>query len=245
MGFPWELSRSSPDWPAMSVARSAMGEHRQFNGRLMARLREARGLNYGDYAYLEHFVQEGWDAATAQTGIGRHQQDFTVWLRPVQNENRLFAVRAALHELQRSVGPEPFSQAEVDRTKGFLDGYLLLFDQTDARKLGHALDSAYLGPSGYLAGLREGVAGVTTDAVNAAWKRWMDPTRLQVVLVGPDMAAVRKAILSGAPTPIVYQDRTVKRPPAQLEADAEIARVSFGAVSEADVELVPVERLFE
>jgi zinc protease len=245
MGLPWELSRTSPDHPAMSVARSAMGEHRQFNGRLMQRLREARGLNYGDYAYIEHFVQDGWNAATAQTGVARRQQAFSVWLRPVQNENRLFAVRAALYELERSLGAEPFSPAEVARTKGFLDGYILLFDQTDSRKLGYALDAAFTGPADYLAGWRKALDAVTPEAVNAAWRKWVDPSRLQIVMVGPDMTAVKQAILANQPTPIRYQDASVKRPQQQLDADAEIARHPFGAIGESDVEIVPVEKLFE
>ena len=112
-GFPWQLSHGDPDWPALSVARSAFGEHRQFNGRLMQRLREQRGLNYGDYAYMEHFQQQGGNAATAQLGRARQQQDFTIWLRPVQNENRLFALRAALYEIGQSLGGEPFGDEEV------------------------------------------------------------------------------------------------------------------------------------
>src|SRR5207302_10135753 len=130
IGIPWSLTRQSPDFAAWLVARSAFGEHRQFNGRLMQRLRELRGLNYGDYAYIEHFEQEGGEAVTAQTGRSRRQGEFTIWLRPVQNENALFATRAALYELQRSAGEEPFSDAEVERTKSFLDGYVLLYAQT-------------------------------------------------------------------------------------------------------------------
>src|SRR5713226_1267402 len=116
----------------------------------MQRLREQRGLNYGDYAYIEHFQQQGGNAATAQLGRARHQQDFTVWLRPVQNENRLFALRAALYELRRSLADEPFSSAEIEQTNGFLDGYILLFDQTDQRKLGYALDEDSLGTEDFL-----------------------------------------------------------------------------------------------
>ena len=71
IGAPWALGRGDADWAAMSVARSAFGEHRQFNGRLMQRLREMRGLNYGDYAYLEYFAQEGGEAPKAQTGRAR------------------------------------------------------------------------------------------------------------------------------------------------------------------------------
>src|SRR5207248_1446548 len=83
-------------------------------------------------------------AAAAQTYRARHQQDFTIWLRPVQNENRLFALRAARYEVSRSLEDEPFSPEEVEQTKGFLDGYILLYDQTDARKLGYALDDDFL-----------------------------------------------------------------------------------------------------
>ncbi|HWE27817.1 MAG TPA: pitrilysin family protein, partial [Polyangia bacterium] len=170
IGVPWSLTRHSPDFAAWLVARSAFGEHRQFNGRLMQRLREARGLNYGDYAYIEHFEQDGMDAVTAQTGRARRQGEFTIWLRPVQNENALFATRAALYELQRSVGEEPFSDEEVARTKGFLDGYVLLYAQTDARKLGYAMDDRALGGTrAYLENLRADVAKVTTADVNRVW----------------------------------------------------------------------------
>lgn len=245
MGLPWTLSRAHPDFAALSVARSAVGEHRQFNGRLMQRLRELRGLNYGDYAYIEHFEQDGYDAATAQTGRARHQQDFTVWLRPVQSENRLFAVRAALYELQRSITVEPFTQPEVAQTKGFLDGYILLFDQTDARKLGYALDDAFYGTSGSLAGWRKALDTVTPDAVNAAWRKWVDPSKLQIVLVGPNMAQVKAALLAGTPSPIVYQNKDQQRPAAQTEADAAIAAFPLGTLTDADVEIVPVDKLFE
>ena len=245
MGMPWSLTRANPDFAALSVARSAVGEHRQFNGRLMQRLRELRGLNYGDYAYLEHFEQDGDDSATAQTGRPRHQQDFTVWLRPVQSENRLFAVRAALYELQRSVTVEPFTQPEVAQTKGFLDGYLLLFDQTDARKLGYALDDAFYGATSSLAAWRKALDAVTPDAVNAAWRKWVDPSKLQIVLVGPEMAQLKTALLAGAPSPVAYQNKDQQRPAAQTEADAAIAAFPLGPLTDADVEVVPVDKLFE
>jgi zinc protease len=249
MGMPWALSHDDPDWAAMSVARSAFGEHRQFNGRLMQRLREMRGLNYGDYAYLEHFQQDGGDAAAAQTGRPRSQQYFSIWIRPVRNENRLFAVRAALYELAQSLGPEPFTQDEVEQTKGFLDGYILLFDQTDARKLGYALDDAFYGTSGFLGAWRASVRKVTAEQVNAAWRKWIEPARLQIVLAGTGMDAVKKTLLSGEPTPIQYQrDATGKapeKPASQLARDKEMEKFPFGAKGEADVEVVRVEQMFE
>jgi zinc protease len=249
IGLPYGLSHNDPDWPAMSVARSAFGEHRQFNGRLMQRLREARGLNYGDYAYIEHFEQDGFDAATAQNGRARQQQDFTIWLRPVRDDNRLFAVRAALYELSRSLKEEPFSKEEVEQTKGFLDGYILLFDQTDARKLGYALDDQFYGMPGFLATWRSGLRFVTPDQVNSAWRKWIDPSKLEIVLAGKDMASVKKTVLSGEPTPIHYQrdatGKTPEKPPAQLATDKEIEKFPFGAQADADVQVFPVEKMFE
>jgi zinc protease len=251
IGIPWSLTRQSPDFAAWLIARSAFGEHRQFNGRLMQRLRELRGLNYGDYAYIEHFEQEGGDAASAQTGRGRRQGEFTIWLRPVQNENALFATRAALYELQRSVSEEPFSDEEVARTKGFLDGYVPLYAQTDARKLGYALDDHAIGRTrAYLANLRADLAKVTTADVNRVWSkmRTLMP-QLEVVMVGPHAAELRKAILENAPSPMHYQKdaqgNVPKKPDALLAADKVIEKLPLGATGDADVEIVPVAKMFE
>jgi zinc protease len=248
LGFPSGLSHGDADFAAMTVARSAFGEHRQFNGRLMQRLREMRGLNYGDYAYIEYFQQEGYDAATAQTGRARHQQVFSIWLRPVQNENRLFALRGALYELKRTLNDEPFSEQEVESTKGFLDGYLLLFAQTDERKLGYAMDDRFLGTDRFLESWRSKIAQVTAAQVNAAWRKWIDPARLQIVLVTPGAAEVKKAIVSNQPTPIHYQrDAQGKVPPKPKEllaTDGEIERFPFDA-EDGDVEIVPVEKQFQ
>ncbi len=249
LGMPWTLSHQDPDWAAMSIARSAFGEHRQFNGRLMNRLREARGLNYGDYAYIEHFQQEGGDAVTAQTGRARRQQELSIWLRPVQNENRLFALRAALYELQKSVTDDPFTEEEVANTKGFLDGYLLLFDQTDARRLGYALDDAFYGMNGFIGTWRAQLRDVGAAQVNAAWRRWVDPAKLQIVMVGPGMAEVKKAILDGTPSPMHYQKdaqgNVSAKPKALTDLDAVVEKLPLGAKGEADVVVVPVEKLFE
>ena len=252
LGLPYGLSRAHPDYFALSVARSAFGEHRQFNGRLMQRLREQRGLNYGDYAYIEHFVQQGGEASQAQLGRIRHQQDFSIWLRPVQNENALFGLRAALYELRLSLAEEPFNEQEVESTKAFLAGYLFLFDQTDSRKLGHALDDQALGlhrHPGFLDTWRRKVSEVTAAQVNEAWRRWIDPCSLQIVLVTGDAAAVKKTLLSGEATPMHYQrdaqGKSAEKPAALLDRDRAIQTFSFGQPKDEEIEIVPVEKMFE
>jgi zinc protease len=247
IGAPWTVSRKDPDFAALLVGKALFGEHRQFLGRLMLRLREARGLNYGDYAYIEHFQQDGFEASTAQTFRARHQQDFTIWLRPVQNDNALFAVRAALYQLRRSLDAEPFSDEEVARAKGFLDGYVLLWAQTDARKLGYAMDGAFLGAPEYLDRLRGEIAKVTAADVNRAWKRVALP--LEIVMVGPHAAELKKAILANAPSPMHYpRDASGKSPektPVQLAEDNQIAAFPLGAKSDADVEIIPAAKVFQ
>ena len=54
-GLPLEVTRSHPDFAALSVARAWLGEHRSTQSHLFQRIREVRGMNYGDYAYIEAF----------------------------------------------------------------------------------------------------------------------------------------------------------------------------------------------
>ncbi len=58
-GFPTEVTRSHPDFAALNVARAWLGEHRSSMARLYQRIREVRGMNYGDYAYIEAFPRAG------------------------------------------------------------------------------------------------------------------------------------------------------------------------------------------
>ncbi|HLT30292.1 MAG TPA: pitrilysin family protein, partial [Myxococcaceae bacterium] len=52
MGFTYPVRRGHPDFYALAFALSYLGEHRQSIGVLFNELREKRGLNYGDYAYV-------------------------------------------------------------------------------------------------------------------------------------------------------------------------------------------------
>ena len=102
MGHPLDVTRKDPDFYPLTVARSYLGEHRTFNGVLMKHLREQRGLNYGDYAYVENFIQDGWSTFPLPN-IPRRQQHFEIWLRPVPPQNSLFALRAALFETDKLI----------------------------------------------------------------------------------------------------------------------------------------------
>ena len=45
---PLPITREHPDFAALYIARVWLGEHRASTGRLYQRLREIRGINYGD-----------------------------------------------------------------------------------------------------------------------------------------------------------------------------------------------------
>ena len=54
-GFPIDTIRNNKDWAALWLVRSYFGEHRSSNSYLYQQIRQARGMNYGDYAYIEYF----------------------------------------------------------------------------------------------------------------------------------------------------------------------------------------------
>src|SRR5439155_4750891 len=95
-GYTWELRRGDPDYFAVALGMSYLGEHRQMHGVLMQELREKRGLNYGDYAYAEHFEQEGW-SSLLRVNVPRALQETSIWIRPVEPQNAVFAARGAIY----------------------------------------------------------------------------------------------------------------------------------------------------
>ena len=57
LGFPIPVTRSHEDWPALKLVQSYVGQHRSSKSLLFQKIREIRGMNYGDYAYVEYFPQ--------------------------------------------------------------------------------------------------------------------------------------------------------------------------------------------
>ena len=76
-GYPLPITRADADYYPLMVANSFLGEHRTFNGRLMNELRGERGLNYGDYSYIEY-----WDSAAV------HQQPDPAACRAASSTSR-------------------------------------------------------------------------------------------------------------------------------------------------------------
>jgi zinc protease len=202
MGYPYALRRGDPDFFRVALATSFIGEHRQTNGFLFGELREKRGLNYGDYAYAEHFEQEGWGTFPL-TNIVRRQQDYSIWLRPVENQNAMFAARGALYFIEKLLR-EGLTQEQFEQTRGFLNGYTRLLEQTDSRRLGYAIDGLLYGTPDFLESYRTAMKSMTVDQVNAAIRTHLTPNQLSFVFVTKDAKELQKLLVEQPATPIQY-----------------------------------------
>ncbi|HNV71171.1 MAG TPA: pitrilysin family protein, partial [Candidatus Ozemobacteraceae bacterium] len=165
LGFPVSYTRADPDFFALMVANSFLGEHRMFIGRLQKTLRMARGMNYGNYSYLDYFLQG--DGRFAQCGVPRRQQFFSIWIRPVKPEQAHFALRAALRELRQLV-ERGMTVDEVEDYKRFVLANSRLWAQTVERRLAYRMDSDFYGRTDFLRDIQRRVARLTAREVNAA-----------------------------------------------------------------------------
>lgn len=239
MGFPIDVNRSSPDWPALAVAASYFGQHRSSNSYLYGRLREARGLNYGDYAYVEYFPR-GMYQFTPDPNLGRQQQIFQIWIRPVEVNTGVFTLRAALYEYDKLVRTG-LSRDAFEATREFLTKYSNILTQTQSARLGYALDSRYYGIGDFNTYLREALAKLSVDDVNRAIRQHLAPNRMRIVIVTKDPKPFQDVVAKNAPSPITYNS---PKPKDILDEDAVIQAYPI-AVKPADVTVVPVQKVFE
>ena len=238
-GLPIEVKRGDPDFASLLVAQSYLGQHRLSSGVLFSRMRELRGLNYGDYAYIEYFPR-GMFALEPEPNIARRQQIFQIWIRPVEPANAGFALRAAAFELNKLI-EKGMSQADFDRTKTFLSKYVNVLTKSKSEELGYAIDSAYYGIPAYGDYLKAALSKLTVEDVNRALKKHLRADRLQLVAIAKDAVALRTALTSGDPTPVTY---VTAKPQEVLDEDKIIERLPLGLRAE-DVKIVPVEEVFE
>jgi zinc protease len=238
LGFPLRITRADDDFYALALANSYLGEHRTFNGKLMQDLRGKRGLNYGDYSYIEDFIQEGGSTFPVPNNP-RRQQYFSIWIRPVPADKAVFSLRAALWELDRLV-EHGMTQEEFEATRSYLLNYSKLWMQTQSRRLGYTIDGEFYGRRDLVRELAEGLPKLTVEAVNRAVRKHLKSDGFKVAIVAQDAAALRDMLTTGKPSPITYD--TKGTPDDILAEDKTIAAFPLKVVS---VRIVPVEQMFE
>lgn len=248
MGFPIELLRDDDDFIALMAANSWFGEHRNSFSHLYQVIREARGMNYGNYSYIEAFPR-GYATQQPRVNVARRSQLFEIWIRPIAqtapgnlHDRSLFATRAALRELDRLV-ENGMTAEQLEETRSFLRNYAVNWGNTINRRLAYRVDDAFYGipDPGFLASTRPGLDGLTLDEVNAAIRRHLQAEDLYLVMITQDAEGMKQKLLSGEPTPITYAGA---QPEHVLEEDREIASYPL-PVTEADITVVRVEDVLE
>lgn len=239
-GFPIAVKRGSREFYALWVANSWLGEHRNSSSHLYQVIREARGMNYGDYSYIEIFPEGGW-REFPPTGVSRRQQLFEVWIRPVPNAEAHFALRAAVREVEKLVA-NGLTEEQFKLTRDFVAKYSLHFAETTYDRVGYALDDHFLAVAapGDLASFRAIVPTLTRDEVNAAIRTFIKPANIVIAIVSEDADTLAAALSSDVPSPISY---ATPKPPEVLAEDKVIAAYPLH-IAVGGVRVMPVDQMF-
>ncbi len=214
-GFPIAVNRSHPDFAALWLVRSFLGEHRSTNSHLFQRIREIRGMNYGDYAYIEYFPR-GMFQFYPDPNLGRQQQIFQIWIRPVETvENAHFATRVAMYELRKLIA-DGLTEEEFQTTRNYLLKFVHLLTKTQDRLLGYALDSRYYNTEAFTAAVTRNLNNLTLQEVNRAIRTHLQDKNVKFVFVTKDAEALRSRLIRNSPSPMTYQS---EKPDELLQED--------------------------
>jgi zinc protease len=242
MGYPIPLTRKDKDYYSLLVVNSYFGEHRTFNGVLMNRLRGDRGLNYGDYSYIEKFVGGTGGTRFPNLNTPLRQQFFSIWLRPIQPENTHFGIRNALFEL-KNLCENGISKKDFEQTKKFVINYSKLWASTLNRRLGYQMDSEFYGTEYYIDRIEKELKSLTVDDVNNAIKKYLHPSNIKIAVVvdegkGNDFL---NALVNNTPSPIKYSSPVSQ---SILEQD-KLIEVFPLSINKAKSTVVNAKDLFE
>jgi len=239
-GWPIDVRRGHPDWAALWLVRSYLGEHRNSSALLYQRIRETRGMNYGNYAYTEYFPA-GMFRTQPIPNYPRQNDLFQIWLRPLRDNNdALFATRAALFEIDK-LRRDGISVEDFEATRTYLRKYVAILTAASANRLGYALDSHWFGTDDFVAYVRSELEKLSHRQVNAAIRKYLDTAGAQFVFVAKDAEGLAKAIASDQASPISYN---TDKPAELLAEDAVISAMPL-RLPAASVQVIKAETVFE
>ena len=239
-GFPIDLKRGDPDWIALWLARSYLGEHRSTNSHLFKRIRESRGMNYGDYAYIEYFPN-GMFQFHPNTNLGRQQQIFQVWIRPLRSNNDAhFATRTAVFELDKLV-EEGMSESDFEATRQYLSKFVSLITDGQSRQLGYAMDSQYYEIDEFAEYVRNGLNELTLAEVNRVIRENLNTDTMRYVFVTRDADDLRQRLIGNQVSPMVYEAEV---PADLIQEDGKIEGIGLGFDVE-DVSIISSAEVFD
>lgn len=238
LGFPIGITRADDDFYPLLVAGIYLGDHRSFNGVLMNELRAKRGLNYGDYAYVENFIQDGTSTFPVPN-IPRRQQHFSIWIRPVAPNNAHFALRGAIYYLRRLVD-EGMSPESFAAMREYIRNYSKLWVQSLDRRLGYHLDSSFYQTDFYIDEIETRLETMSVEDVNRAVEKHLDRWDFTVAIVASNAEELKASIETNAKSPISYQTPGTAEEVLEEDQVIEVLELPIERVR-----IVPVDQMFE
>ena len=114
--------------------------------------------------------------------------------------------------------------------------------QTQSRRVGYDLDGQFYGRASLVEELARRLPTMTREQVNAAIRKHLQSKNLAVAIITDDAQRFRDEVLSGKPTPLVYD--TAGTPAEILAEDKEIESWPL-SINERRLRIVPAKELFE
>ena len=239
-GFPIDTIRNNKDWAALWLVRSYFGEHRSSNSYLYQQIRQARGMNYGDYAYIEYFPR-GMFQTKPDANLGRSSQIFQVWLRPLRTNNDAhFATRAALYELDKLI-ENGMSEKDFQATRNYLTNYAPQLVASQDQQLGYALDSEFYQTDEFVKYVREQFAKLSLADVNRVIKANLQTDNIHYVFISADGEDMKQRLLSEQVSSLEYNS---DKPAALIATDKVIENYKLKLPSK-NVKVLAVDTVFE
>ncbi|BDX05792.1 M16 family metallopeptidase [Planctobacterium marinum] len=239
-GFPIDVNRSSEDWAALWLARSYLGEHRSSNSYLFKRIRAVRGMNYGDYAYIEYYPR-GMFRTKPNANLGRSSQIFQVWIRPLRSNNDAhFATRVALFELDKLI-ENGMTQEDFEATRNFLLNFAPQLVSSQDMQLGYALDSEFYGIDDFVSHVKSELEKLSVDDVNRVIKKHLQTENIHYVFVSGDAEDMKNRLATEMTSPLEYNSEK----PEELLAEDRIIQDYKLSIPASNISVVPVDEVFK
>ncbi len=239
-GFPIDVKRGDEDWVALWLVRSWLGEHRNSNSYLYQKIRQSRGMNYGDYAYIEYFPS-GMFVTKPTINVPRSEQIFQVWIRPLRSVNDAhFATRTAMWEMEKLI-KNGLTEEQFESTRNFLKNYAPQLVDSQGRILGYTVDSAFYGTDDFVSYVREGLSKLTLAKVNAAIKKHLQLENVHFVFITKDAKELKRRLSNGTESSMKYNS---EKPETILQEDKIISKYPLNIKVE-NIEIKSIEKVFK
>ncbi len=169
------VARSTEDYFPLTVMNALLGG--VFNSRINLNLRERHGYTYGARSAFAFRRQAGPFVVSA----------------PVRNEVTLQSVAEVLNELRR-IRTGDIEPRELEDTKNYLAGVFPATVQSSSDIAGRLLDmELYDLPHDYFDHYRENIAAIAADDIARVARKYIEPDRALIVIVG-NAAQIREPL---------------------------------------------------